>query len=58
MVFFELIFVSIIFVFFGPIPCGTKFLCALIFAVFLAIHKYKFPQIKITNIFPLKFTPD
>ena len=40
------------------LPCGTKFLRVLIFAffaVFPAIRKNKFPQIKITaNIFPAK----
>ena len=37
------------------IPCGTKFLRALILAIFPAIRKNKFPQIKITaNIFPAK----
>ena len=40
------------------IPCGTKFLPVLsfaIFAVFPAIRKNKFPQTKITaNIFPAK----
>ena len=44
------------------IPCGTKFLRVLIFAIFanfFAIHKNKFgPQNKITTIFfPQKFTP-
>ena len=37
------------------IPYGTKFLRVLIFAIFPAIGKNKFPQIKITaNIFPKK----
>ena len=37
------------------IPCRTKFLRVLIFAIFPAIRKNKFPQIKITaNIFPAK----
>ena len=40
------------------VPCGTKFLRVLIFAifgVFSAIRKNKFPQMKITaNIFPAK----
>ena len=35
------------------IPCGTKFLRVLIFAIFSAICKNKFPQVKI-NIFPAK----
>ena len=39
------------------IPCGTKFLRVLIFAIFPAIRKSKFPQIKITaNIFPAKIS--
>jgi len=33
------------------IPCGTKFLRVLIFVVFFAIYKNKFPQNKITAIF-------
>ena len=37
------------------IPCGSKFLRVLIFAVFPAIRKNKFPHIKITaDIFPAK----
>ena len=37
------------------IPCGTKFLRVLIFEVFPAICKNKFPQIKDTaDIFPAK----
>ena len=40
------------------LPCGTKFLRVLIFAflaIFPAIHKNKFPLIKITaKIFPAK----
>ena len=37
------------------IPCGKKFLRVLIFAIFPAICKNKFPQIKITaNMFPAK----
>ena len=44
------------------IPCGTKFLRVLIFAIFAvfpAIHKNKFPQIEITaHIFPQKFTAE
>ena len=40
------------------IPCGTKFLQVLIFAIFAVFHairKNNFPQIKITaNIFPAK----
>ena len=37
------------------IPCRKKFLRVLIFAIFPAIPKRKFPQIKITeNIFPVK----
>ena len=37
------------------IPYGTKLLRVLIFAVFSAIRKNKFPQIQITaNIFPAK----
>ena len=40
-------------------PCGTKFLRVLIFAIFPAIRKNKFPQIKISaNIFPQKFSPE
>ena len=42
------------------LPCGTKFfgLRVLIFAIFPAIRKNKFPSIKITaNIFLQKFTP-
>ena len=36
--------------------CGTKFLRVLIFVIFPAIRKTKFPQMKITaNIFPEKF---
>ena len=39
----------------SSIPYGTKFLRVLIFAIFPAIGKNKFPQIKITaNIFPQK----
>ena len=44
-----------------PLPCGTNFLWLLIFAIFAvfpAIRKNKFPQIKITaNIFPAKIYP-
>ena len=44
------------------IACGTKFLRVLIFAIFaifLAIRKNKFPEIKITEtFFPQKFTPE
>ena len=37
------------------LPCGTKFLRVLIFAIFPAIQKNTFPQINITtNIFPAK----
>ena len=37
------------------LPCGTKFLRVLIFAILPAIRRNKFPQIKITtNIFPAK----
>ena len=37
------------------LPCGTKFLLVLTFAIFSAIRKNKFPQIKITaKIFPAK----
>ena len=37
---------------------GTNFGGFFFFAIFLAIRKSKFPQIKITgNIFPQKFTP-
>ena len=37
------------------LPCGTKFLRVLIFAIFPAMLKNKFSQIKITaNIFPAK----
>ena len=37
------------------LPCGTKFLRVLIFAIFPAIRKNQFPQIKITaKIFPAK----
>ena len=37
------------------LPCGTKFLRVLIFAIFAAICKNKFPKIKIAvNIFPAK----
>ena len=37
------------------IPCGTKFLRVLIFAIFPAIRKNHFPKITITtNIFPAK----
>ena len=37
------------------LPCGTKFSRVLIFTIFSAIRKNKFPQIKITaNIFPQK----
>ena len=37
----------------GEIPCGTKFLRVLTFAIFaeFAIRKNKFPQNKITAIF-------
>ena len=39
----------------AQIPCGTKFLRVLILAIFPAIRKNKFPQIKISaNIFPAK----
>ena len=41
------------------IPCGTKFLRSLIFEIFPAIRKNKFPQIKLTETFcPSKFTPE
>jgi len=33
------------------IPCGTKFLSVLIFAVFSTVRKKKFPQNKITATF-------
>ena len=37
------------------LPCGTKFLRVIIFAILPAICRNKFPQIKITtNIFPAK----
>ena len=37
------------------LPCGTKFFGVLIFAIFRAIRKNQFPQIKITaKIFPAK----
>ena len=37
------------------LPCDMKFLRVLVFAIFPAIRKNKFPQIKITtNIFPTK----
>ena len=38
-----------------PLACGTKFLRFLIFAIFSAIRKNRFPQINITaKIFPAK----
>ena len=41
------------------LPRGTKFLRVLIFTIFSAIRKNKFPQIEITaNILPQKFTPE
>ena len=43
----------------SSIPYGTKFLRVLIFAIFPAIGKNKFPQIEIiANIFPQKCTPE
>ena len=39
----------------SSIPCSTKFLRVIIFAIFPAIRKNKFPQIKVTaNIFTAK----
>ena len=39
----------------SSIPCSTKFLRVISFAIFPAIRKNKFPQIKITaNIFTAK----
>ena len=41
------------------LPCGTEFLRVLIFTIFPAIRKNKFPQIKIiASIFLHKFTPE
>ena len=41
-----------------PLPCGTRFLRVLIFAIFSTIRKKKFPQIKITaKIFPANIYP-